>query len=352
MRDNQIGAMHLWKKPLWKIIGGCSLAATAAGGMICIRLALAGQSTATPRHATPPAAGAGRQLDRRATVDISLLLSPERKDRLERWMEQRPGEVMTSIDSMDDRTLAAALAERFVKAVRNPHHDLLLDWLTRQQDPRIAAAIFQSILPRLSREDGARCIAVSISLGDTPDARAARESLFDELPMEQRIRLLEQQRTAERAELLAKRAGSFGASAPEACLEMIAELPPSAHRSEAMAGLMKSWANGADALRLADPVSAVKAVLAIKEPELRKECMRQAVLEWSDRNPDLASGWITKLPTGPDKDAAIGGLVTRLAPADPGAANEWAATISDEALRSETIRRLGEQPPGKQKKDP
>jgi len=257
--------------------------------------------------------------------------------------------MMAHIDALEDRELALELAGRFVKAVRNPHHDLLLDWLTRQKDGRIAALVFQAILPRLSREDAGRSIAISLTLGDGPEARAAREALFSELPLEPRMRLLEQQTPDERAELLGRKAGSFGARAPEACLEVIAELPPSAHRSAGVAALMKSWANGADTFRLADPLSAVKGAMAIKDPDLRKECLGQAVLEWSDRNPDLASGWITKLPTGPDRDAAIGGLVTRLATADPAAATEWAAAISDETLRSDTIRRLGKAPPGKVK---
>jgi hypothetical protein len=349
MPVNLIGAMHFMDQRLRKIIGGIALGASGVAVVIAIRLIM------EPHMAVPrmPANDTIReQAASHVKEDITALLSKDTDGKLERWMEIDPSRMMAYIDSMEDRALSEQLTLRFVNAVRNPHHDLLLDWLTRQKDERIAALVFQAISPRLSREDADRSIAMSFKLGDGPDARAAREALFTELPLEQRMRLLAQQRPDERAELLGKKAGSFGARAPEACLEMIAELLPSAHRSEAVAGLMKSWANGADVFRLADPVSAVKAALAIKEPELRKECMRQAVLEWSDRNPDLASGWITTLPNGPDKDAAIGGLVTRLAPADPGAASEWAASISDEALRSEIIRRLGEQPSSKAKEEP
>ncbi|MBX3743088.1 MAG: hypothetical protein KF712_19035 [Akkermansiaceae bacterium] len=341
--------MHLSNQRLWKIIWGGALGAAGAAVVVAIRLAMA------PHQPAAEQAHAATVREREASVmkeDITALLSKDTEGRLERWMETDPAGMMAHIDSMEDRGLAAELAGRFVKAIRNPHHDLLLDWLTRQKDGRIAALVFQAISPRLAREDADRSIALSFNLGDGPEARTAREALFSELPLEQRMRLLEQQKPDERAELLGKKAAGFGARAPEACLEMIAELPPSAHRSEAVAGLMKSWANGADTFRLADPVSAVKAVLATKDPELRKECLRQAVLEWSDRNPDLASEWITKLPTGPDKDAAIGALVTRLAPADPATATEWAATIADEALRSETIRRVGAQPSGKLKKEP
>ena len=46
------------------------------------------------------------------------------------------------------------------------------------------------------------------------------------------------------------------------------------------------------------------------------------------------------------------GLVGRLAPADPDTAVEWAAAISDETLRLETIRRLEKQPSGKAKEEP
>lgn len=344
--------MSLLIQTRWRITYGCLLVVAGAGAALGIRLAMGTSAAAGP---PPPAirpAAAVRQVSAETKSLVESLLAPEQENKLARWMEDRPAEMMAYIDTLEDRELAMQLAARFVKAVRNPHHDLLLDWISRQKDGRIAALVFQGVLPRLSREDPEQSISLSFSLGDGEEALAAREALFTALPMARRMELLERQKPEERASLLSRQAASLGDRAPQPCLEMISQLPPSTHRSEALAGLMKTWANGTNVFRLADPVSAVESAMAVADPALRQESLKLAVQEWSDKHPDIASRWITQLSTGPERDAAIGGLVTRLAPADPASAADWASAISDEALRQETLGWLKTLPPTTKKDEP
>lgn len=347
--DTHSTVMHEGNQWLVKMLVGCALVFTGAAAVVCIRLAITMPDPATREPSPGMSMRRDRVISQATRAEIEALLDPARDGELNRWMERRPGEMMAYIDSLEDRERAMELAARFVRAIRNPHHDLLLDWLARQEDKHLGALVFRGMIPRLVRENPDECIAISFSLGDGQHAWDARDEFFFALPLEQRVRLVKQQKPEERAWLLSRRATGFGERAPELCLEMIGELPPSAHRGEAVAKLMKAWVNGANVYHLADPVSAVKGVMAISDPELRQESLKQAVIEWSDKNPDIASRWITKQPTGPDRDAAIDGLVTRLATADPDSAAGWAAAISDETLRRKVMGRIGKPLSGKTK---
>ncbi|GAA5119828.1 hypothetical protein GCM10023212_12510 [Luteolibacter yonseiensis] len=252
-------------------------------------------------------------------------------------MEDHPGQVMDQIDAMEDREQAALLTKALVKSIQGPHYDLLLNWLTRQRDKPVAALIFRGLIPRLAGENPEHCVALAFGLGDGEDARNARDELFFFLPLDQRMRLLNQQNPDERAWLMSRRAYAFGDRAPDLCLQVIRDLPKSEHAGQALEGLMKVWAGGANVWHLADPVSAVKGVMTIPDAEMKENGLRVAMSEWTRTDPDLAAKWVNLLPSGPDRDAAIGGMVNSLAVKDPERAMEWAGTITDEASRSKAM---------------
>lgn len=254
---------------------------------------------------------------------------------------------MHYIDTLDDRKEAMKLAAVFVHAVQGPHYDLLLSWLTRQKDEKLATVIFRNMIQRLIRENPDECIAISFALGNTYDSWIARDEFFFALPLEKRVQLVNQQSTEERAFLLSRRGTGFAERAPELCLNLIKDLPPSAERGEALSKLLKAWTAGANVYHLADPLAAVNGLMKIEDPKLRREGLKIAAFEWSQAHPDIASGWIAKQPVGADRDAAIEGLVNRLASADLKAAVDWAEAISDEALRISTLDRLEKMPPTK-----
>ncbi len=321
---------------------GLGLVVLAAVIVVCIRLGLEPKLP----DALPVAIleEAGNDTPSKSIEISKLLLNPASTKDWERLMEDRPDDVMEFIDGLEDREQASKLANEFVESVQGLHYDLLLNWLTRQKDMRIASLIFRGLIPRLIRENPDRSIALGFGLGESQDARVALDELFVALPLDRRVRLLNQQNPEERAWLLSQRATGFGERAPELCLEMIKALPKSDNSREALAKLMKGWIGGANVYHLADPVSAVKGVMAIQDMELRMEGLRLAAFEWSKSNSDLASKWIARQPAGPERDAAIEGLVNRLASADPDAATDWANSIEDEALRLKTVGRLMQKP--------
>jgi hypothetical protein len=65
---------------------------------------------------------------------------------------------------------------------------------------------------------------------------------------------------------------------------------------------------------------------------------------WSSADTYHASEWVALLRPGPNRDAAIGGMVKNLAGNDPDAARAWADSIEDEALREQQIQFLEEFP--------
>jgi hypothetical protein len=319
---------HSWGRKF----GMIAVAVLAAGTVVCVRLATG--TPPVPVTSPPPDA---REIAVERTPRPAGMpehpLAPENAKELARWMEDRPAQLMDHIDAMADREQAAALVTAFVKSVSGMHYDLLLNWLTRQKDPKTGVLIFRGLIPRLIRMNPDQCIAMAFALGDSEEAKLARDEFFFALPLEQRVRLLHRQSPEEIAWLLSRRATGFGERAPELCLEMIKELPESGHTQEALSKLVKAWAGGANVYHLADPMSAVKGVMTIENTNMRRQGLRVAAFEWSKTDPDLAAKWINKLPTGPDRDAAIWGIVRRFSSDSPERALEWAGAITNEKLR-------------------
>lgn len=257
-----------------------------------------------------------------------------------RKMEDRPAEVMAYIDHLADRELAAKLTEEFVSAVAGMHYNLLLSWLSRQEDEKIAALIFRGLIPRLIRENPDECISMGFALGEGKEAWGARDEMFFQLPFEQRMLLVDRLDEEERAWLLSRRATGFGERAPDLCLELIGDLPPSVNRSEALSKLMKAWVGGGNVYHLADPVSAAKSVMDIEDVDFRRDAFRQLSFEWGSEFTGIASRWLSGLASGPDRDAAVEGFVKSIAARDGATAAEWAATIEDEIVRTKVTQHL------------
>jgi hypothetical protein len=64
---------------------------------------------------------------------------------------------------------------------------------------------------------------------------------------------------------------------------------------------------------------------------------------WLFSDPNSASQWINTLPQGSAKDAAIHQIITIEGKNDPGAAYNWAVTMSDPAVRNDQAVRLATQ---------
>ena len=75
-------------------------------------------------------------------------------------------------------------------------------------------------------------------------------------------------------------------------------------------------------------------------PDIPAATMSEAVQEWVGRAPEQASEWVNTLPPGPNRDAAVGGMVDLLVTRewDPSRALTWAESISDEQQRLTSLR--------------
>lgn len=82
-------------------------------------------------------------------------------------------------------------------------------------------------------------------------------------------------------------------------------------------------------------------LLSLLPDELRPEAMEGYGNIRAGESLIKASEWLYTLPAGPDKDAAIRGFAPVLAKTDAESAVIWAASIQEEAQRSELVRRLG-----------
>jgi len=337
---------HSWLE----ILGGAGLAVLAGAGVVSFRLA--GRPVAPENPSQTGSLPGVRDVRGTIAEEIPLhLLSPENALQLARWMEVHPGQVMDQIDPMEDRERAGQLTKALVKSIQGPHSDLLLNWLTRQKDKQIAALIFRGLIPRLAGGNPEQCVALAFGLGDGEDARNARDELFFRLPLDQRMRLLNQQNPEERAWLMSRNAYRFGDRAPDLCLQVIRDLPKSEHAGQALEGLMKVWTGGANVWHLADPVAAVEGVMTLPDAEMKEKGLRVAMSEWARTDPDLAAKWVNRLSSGQDRDAAIGGMVNSLAVKDSARAMEWAGTITDEESRLKAIEDIRQMVSDKGKED-
>ena len=62
---------------------------------------------------------------------------------------------------------------------------------------------------------------------------------------------------------------------------------------------------------------------------------------WTRTDPASASAYLTEMPEGTAKDQAVGAFSQAAATEDLGASAAWAATISDVALREESLVAVG-----------
>jgi hypothetical protein len=68
------------------------------------------------------------------------------------------------------------------------------------------------------------------------------------------------------------------------------------------------------------------------------QAMTQLINIWAGSNADQASQWLKTLPQTHARDFAVGAFSDTIASSSPGAAFQWAQTISDEAMRDNQLQ--------------
>ncbi|MDB6077421.1 MAG: hypothetical protein JWO82_1168 [Akkermansiaceae bacterium] len=324
----------------WRRIASHGLATLLAAVLALGVRQILGSKSATSEHpdgASPARRSAAATRDSRPPLDLAGLGDQA----IARLMESQPTQMMAAIDRMADRSEALRLATLCTRAVAGPDFDLLVAWARRQKDPKLTAAIFAELLPRWSREDLAGCLAFAHDLlGGDEDSMKAKDSLLRALPGGLGVEMLSRLPAEQQAQLLKQRPGRWATTNPEGAFDLIVKLPATATRREALTGLVEKWAGDSDVYHVNDPVAALNRVQQISDASLRGEGLRAAAAAWCRTNPPRAARWTEDLPAGPDKDAAIQGLVQFFAAKDSNRALAWAQEIGDSTLREEALKKL------------
>ena len=132
----------------------------------------------------------------------------------------------------------------------------------------------------------------------------------------------------------------FAKVAPEAAAATIFELPDSPGRTEILRRFFGTWVKQ-------NPVSAIHTMEQFfTKGTTALDVYRTVAATWSSMDSFRASRWISTLGPGTKRDAAVMGLVDDLSRDESIMAAQWAASISDESLRRETLQKLAPATPG------
>lgn len=116
---------------------------------------------------------------------------------------------------------------------------------------------------------------------------------------------------------------------PEAAAEAALALTDPAARNEALHGIVGGWAE-------ADPAALTHFLADLPEGGERGAMLGQALKHWAEVDPLATAEWINARELSPDFDAGVA-AVAGLNNVKPDFALNWAETITDAKLRSETI---------------
>lgn len=111
----------------------------------------------------------------------------------------------------------------------------------------------------------------------------------------------------------------------------LADLPPSADSLRAVTSLAGTWSQ-------LDPRAAIEWASRQKDNPTRAACVASAIQGWAHHDSNGAAVWLDAQPPGSIRDAATLPLVAQLKDTEPESAWEWAGTISNPTLRSQTRR--------------
>lgn len=92
-----------------------------------------------------------------------------------------------------------------------------------------------------------------------------------------------------------------------------------------------------------DPVASIGWLETLEHGEGKSDAFSSALGEWASKDPTAASEYLATMPSdAPERDAAIGGFVGRLAWEDPASAIAWAGEIQDTNRQQSVLIRAGQ----------
>jgi len=129
-------------------------------------------------------------------------------------------------------------------------------------------------------------------------------------------------------------AGEWGLYDPAAAAQWVASLPDDGgmDRQQALVSLGVSWAQS-------DPEAAADFAVQLPPGVTRQNMLATALGSWATNNPEQAAAWLNQYQADPDLDMVVRSLASspNMIDADPNAAVGWASTITDNAIRLQTL---------------
>lgn len=126
-------------------------------------------------------------------------------------------------------------------------------------------------------------------------------------------------------------AGQWARYQPDEAAPWVLSLPAGPVRDQALDAVGQAWSD-------IDPVKAAEFAVKLPSGTVRQTALRQAISKWAMEDPALASKWVLQYDADKDFDQAVASIATSndLIRRDIGLALNWAGTIQDPALRSES----------------
>jgi len=181
-------------------------------------------------------------------------------------------------------------------------------------DPAAAAALAAQLDPGGARRNVIGDIAESWARKSPQAALDWARSLGDD-----------DGRTATRQAL-----GGWALTEPAAAAAYLDQLPAADVDGELLKTVAGPWTSQA-------PATAATWLSARPEGDGKNQAMGDVMWNWTKQNPVEASTWLHDQPSGPARDAGINGLALATFDNDPEGALTWAASISDEKTRADSL---------------
>ncbi len=93
----------------------------------------------------------------------------------------------------------------------------------------------------------------------------------------------------------------------------------------------------AKAMVAENPVQAAQWAQSVPQESCRHEVIADVAAQWVDQDWHAASKWIDTIPPGLGRDKSVSNLITQIAASEPSSAFEWALTVQDSGIRSQTL---------------
>ncbi len=248
------------------------------------------------------------------------------------WSSQHKDEaVQWALALPDDAPKRAELIKTALERV-GTDREKALALLPTLTNPKDRAALLNGTAENWGRSDPEEAWKWAGALGDEKERASALQSIsrnWASTDPEKAVAFLEKQQPDQIAEWGPAAASAWGASAPDEALAWLGRLPEGS-RERIAQNLLRG-------MTPEDPGRVLENLNLISNEQNRRDILKQAAGELAKQEITLASGRVSGMPPGPDRDAAIQGMFEPAFEVEPDSALIWANSISNENARLDQV---------------